>query len=63
MQNSPNVVSKSKLEDQVWGDDLPNADSLKVHLFKLRQAIDAPFENKMIQTIHGVGVAIREVSK
>ncbi|WP_438462581.1 response regulator transcription factor [Marinomonas sp. PE14-40] len=63
MQNSPNVVSKSKLEDQVWGDDLPNADSLKVHLFKLRQAIDAPFETKMIQTIHGVGVAIREVSK
>ena len=63
MQNSPNVVSKSKLEDQVWGDDLPNADSLKVHLFKLRQTIDAPFENKMIQTIHGVGVAIREVSK
>ena len=63
MQNSPNVVSKSKLEDQVWGDDVPNADSLKVHLFKLRQAIDAPFENKMIQTIHGVGVAIREVSK
>lgn len=63
MQNSPNVVSKSKLEEQVWGDDLPNADSLKVHLFKLRQVIDAPFENKMIQTIHGVGVAIREVSK
>ena len=63
MQNSPYVVSKSKLEEQVWGDDLPNADSLKVHLFKLRQVIDAPFENKMIQTIHGVGVAIREVSK
>ncbi len=60
MQNSPNVVSKSKLEDEVWGDDLPNADSLKVHLFKLRQAIDTPFESKLIHTVHGVGVAIRE---
>ncbi|MCG9581343.1 response regulator transcription factor [Vibrio tubiashii] len=60
IQNSPNVVSKSKLEEEVWGDELPNADSLKVHLFKLRQAIDAPFENKLIHTLHGVGIAIRE---
>ncbi|MDC5849931.1 response regulator transcription factor [Vibrio europaeus] len=60
IQNSPNVVSRSKLEEEVWGDELPNADSLKVHLFKLRQAIDAPFENKLIHTLHGVGIAIRE---
>lgn len=60
VQNSPNVVSKSKLEDEVWGGDLPNADSLKVHLFKLRQAIDSKFENKLIHTIHGVGIAIRQ---
>lgn len=60
MRNSPNVVSKAKLEEEVWGDNLPSADSLKVHLFKLRQAIDAPFDNKLIHTIHGVGIAIRE---
>ncbi|MGF1703005.1 response regulator transcription factor [Photobacterium makurazakiensis] len=60
MRSSPNVVSKAKLEDEVWGDELPSADSLKVHLFKLRQAIDAPFETKLIHTVHGVGIAIRE---
>lgn len=60
MRNSPNVVSKAKLEEEVWGDNLPSADSLKVHLFKLRQAIDAPFDNKLIHTVHGVGIAIRE---
>ena len=41
---------------------LPNADSLKVHLFKLRQAIDAPFETKLIHTLHGVGIAIQRGS-
>lgn len=60
MQNSPNVVSKSDLEQAVWGDDLPNPDSLKVHLFKLRQAVDKPFDTKLIQTVHGVGIVIRE---
>lgn len=60
MRNSPNVVSKSKLEQMVWGDDVPNADSLKVHLFKLRQVVDAPFTNKLIHTLHGVGIALRE---
>lgn len=60
MRSSPNVVSKAKLEEEVWGDNLPSADSLKVHLFKLRQAIDAPFDNKLIHTVHGVGIAIRE---
>ena len=60
VRNSPNVVSKAKLEQEVWGDDLPNADSFKVHLFKLRQSIDTPFDSKLIHTVHGVGVAIRE---
>ncbi|MGL6315078.1 response regulator transcription factor [Vibrio sp. WXL103] len=60
MQNSPNVVSKTKLEDEVWGDALPSTDSLKVQLFKLRQVVDAPFEHKLIHTVHGVGIVIRE---
>ncbi|KJY70218.1 XRE family transcriptional regulator [Vibrio coralliilyticus] len=60
MRNSPNVVSKTKLEEEVWGNELPSTDSFKVHLFKLRQAIDAPFESKLVHTVHGVGVTIRE---
>lgn len=63
MQNSPNVVSKTQLEDEVWGNDLPSADSLKVHLFKLRQVVDAPFESKLIHTVHGVGIVLREATE
>lgn len=60
VQHSPNVVAKSAIEEAVWGDDIPNADSLKVHLFKLRQSIDKPFASKLIHTVHGVGIAIKE---
>ncbi|WED24402.1 response regulator transcription factor [Vibrio sp. JC009] len=60
MQHSPNVVSKSTLEEVVWGDSLPSPDSLKVHLFKLRQAVDKPFDTKLIHTVHGVGIVVRE---
>lgn len=60
MQNSPNLVSRARLEQELWGDEPPAADSLKVHLFKLRQAIDAPFEQKLIYRERGVGIAIRE---
>lgn len=60
IRNSPNVVSKQQLEEAVWQDDVPNADSLKVHIFKLRQAVDVPFDTKLIQTVHGVGIALRE---
>jgi len=63
MQNSPNVVSKTQLEDEVWEDDHPSADSLKVHLFKLRQIVDAPFESKLIHTVHGVGIVLREATE
>lgn len=59
-KHSPNVVSKSQLEQTIWQDDVPAADSLKVHLFKLRQVVDTPFDTKLIHTIHGVGIALRE---
>ncbi|ELB1500942.1 response regulator transcription factor [Vibrio alginolyticus] len=60
MRSSPNVVSKATLEEEIWGDNTPTADSLKVHLFKLRQIVDAPFDTKLIHTVHGVGIAMRE---
>lgn len=59
-KHSPNVVSRFQLEQAIWQDDVPAADSLKVHLFKLRQVVDTPFDTKLIHTIHGVGIALRE---
>jgi len=59
MRKSPEVVAKGQLLQAVWGDELPDSDSLKVHLFKLRQQIDGKSEKKLIQTIAGQGFAFR----
>jgi len=59
MRKSPQVVSRSQLMQAVWGDDSPDSNSLKVHLFKLRQQIDGIGEHKLIHTIMGQGVVLR----
>ena len=60
MRASPNVVDRQSIERAVWGDtDLPDTDTLKVHLFKLRQQVDKPFGSNLIQTIASHGVALR----
>lgn len=60
MEASPNVVSRAELEKQVWGEEMPDSDSLRVHIHSLRSLIDKPFESKMIQTRHGIGYRLVE---
>ncbi len=57
MKNAGHVVSHSSLAEAVWGDDYPGAtDSLKVHIRRLRQKIEAdPSQPKTILTRTGVG--------
>lgn len=55
MEASPRVVSRHELEVRVWGEELPDSDSLRVHIHSLRNAIDKPFDSPMIQTRHGIG--------
>ncbi|AMD89537.1 XRE family transcriptional regulator [Desulfovibrio fairfieldensis] len=60
LRQSPEAVSRQKLLFEVWGDDPPDSDSLKVHLFHLRKSIDAPFDTNLLHTMPGHGVALRE---
>jgi len=55
MEASPNVVSRNDLEMEVWGEEMPDSDSLRVHIHSLRGVIDKPFASNMIQTRHGIG--------
>ncbi|WP_162200970.1 winged helix-turn-helix domain-containing protein, partial [Luteibacter rhizovicinus] len=52
---SPSVVTRQDLEQRVWGEELPDSDSLRVHIHGLRAAIDKPFEKLLIHTRHGIG--------
>ena len=49
-----------ELEKEVWGEEMPDSDSLRVHIHSLRSAIDKPFGSKMIQTRHGIGYRLVE---
>ena len=58
MRASPAVVSRRELERQVWGDILPDSDTLRSHLYNLRKVVDKPFDKKLLLTIQGSGFKI-----
>ncbi|TXK62554.1 response regulator transcription factor [Alkalisalibacterium limincola] len=60
MESSPSVVTRQELETRVWGEELPDSDSLRVHIHGLRAAVDKPFPTPLIQTRHGIGYRIAD---
>lgn len=63
MRASPAVVSRRDLERQVWGDILPDSDTLRSHLYNLRKIIDKPFKQPLLQTIQGSGYRILDINE
>ena len=55
MRASPAVVTRGQLEAALWGDDPPDGDMLRSHIYELRRAVDSPGRPKLIQTIPRVG--------
>lgn len=55
---SPKVVSRTELEEAVWGDDTPESNSLKVQMYYLRKAVDSPFDERLIHTVSRHGFAM-----
>ena len=51
----PGVVTRSELMSRLWGDDPPDTDALRTHVYLLRQSIDKPFASSVLVTVHGVG--------
>lgn len=59
VRSSPAVVSRQKLIQAVWGDEMPESNSLKVHLHKLRRQVDGAGEAPILHTVPGHGYALR----
>lgn len=55
MRESPNLVTREKLEAEIWGEDTPDSDTLRSHLYNLRKLIDKPYKKHLLHTIPGVG--------
>jgi DNA-binding response OmpR family regulator len=55
MRASPAAVGREQLERALWGDDTPDRDMLRSHVYDLRRAIDGPFETKLLHTLPRIG--------
>ncbi len=61
LKNQDIVVSREQLLREVWGYDYTGETNIvDVYIRYLRSKIDDPFENKLIQTVRGVGYVLRE---
>ena len=60
MRESPRVVSRRDIEREVWGDLLPDSDTLRSHLYNLRKIIDKPFDKPLLHTIHSAGYRLAD---
>jgi DNA-binding response OmpR family regulator len=61
MRESPRVVTRRDIEREVWGDLLPDSDTLRSHLYNLRKIIDKPFEKQLLHTIHSAGYRLADL--
>ena len=60
MEQAPSVVARDELETLLWADERPDGDALRSHMYKLRQAIDRPFDIPLLHTVHRIGYRIAE---
>lgn len=56
LMESPNrVFTRAELETAIWGEPLQDSDTLRTHLYTLRQALTGDVEIDPIETVHGLG--------
>ncbi|WP_019528593.1 response regulator transcription factor [Dasania marina] len=56
---SPQAVSRQQIMQAVWGDEQPDSNSLKVHIYHLRKQLDAELSSIKLDTVSGIGFAIK----
>ena len=61
MRESPRVVSRQEIEREIWGNALPDSDTLRSHLYNVRKAVDKNFERQLLHTVQSAGYRIADV--
>ena len=63
MRESPRVVSRQEIEREIWGNGLPDSDTLRSHLYNLRKTIDKPFDKPLLHTVQSAGYRIADIEQ
>ena len=58
MRESPKLVTREQLEHELWGDMLPDSDTLRSHMYNLRKSLDRPYDTKLLHTVQGLSFKI-----
>jgi|GEM_PF-2943732 len=62
--NKNKVMNRNTLLEYVWNYNIQTmTNTLEVHMSSLRRKIDAGYENKMLQTVHGLGYKLCDNSR
>lgn len=51
MRESPNLVTRARLEHAAWGESLPGTDLLRSHMHVLRRSLEADAEKALLHTV------------
>ena len=57
---SPAAVTRERLEQVLWGDEPPDGDMLRSHIYELRKSVDGDRPDKLIHTLPRVGYRLAE---
>ena len=55
LRAAPAIARREDLERAIWGDEAPEPDRLRSHVYLLRRALDLPGEEPLLATVHGEG--------
>ncbi|MDR9777839.1 response regulator transcription factor, partial [Rhizobium hidalgonense] len=58
MRQSPQVVNRQAMMIELWGEEEPESDALRSHIYNLRKQIDKPFAHKLLHTVSGIGLKV-----
>jgi DNA-binding response OmpR family regulator len=60
MRNANRVVTRSMVENHIWSYDFQaSSNVVDVYVRRLRRKLDDPFDDKLIETVRGVGYRLR----
>lgn len=62
MRESPRVVGRQEIEREIWGDALPDSDTLRSHLYNLRKVVDKPFDRPLLHTVQSAGYRVADLA-
>jgi DNA-binding response OmpR family regulator len=60
VRKAPKGVSRQEIMTTVWGDDQPDSNSLKVHIYHLRKQLEAATNEIKLATLPNFGFVLRE---